>query len=109
MQDEHSHQRARAGASIRLFLGARVSMATVERLAETAEAMRRAAYEGGYQVRWVAPANYHVTLKFLGDAGAAIITAIRDRLEPRLASLPRFDFTAAGVGASRAASRRSAR
>lgn len=84
---------------IRLFLGAQVSMATLEVLAETAEAMRRAAYEGGYQIRWVAPANYHVTLKFLGDASAEIVTAIRDRLEPRLASLPAFEFTARGMGA----------
>jgi 2'-5' RNA ligase len=74
-------------------------MATLELLAETAEAMRRAAYEGGYQVRWVAPANYHITLKFLGDASAEIITALRDRLEPRFASLPGFDVTATGVGA----------
>lgn len=74
-------------------------MTTLELLAETAEALRRVAYEGGYQVRWVAPANYHITLKFLGNAGAEIVTAIRDRLEPRLASLPGFDVTATGVGA----------
>jgi 2'-5' RNA ligase len=74
-------------------------MATLESVAATAEAMRRAAYEGGYQIRWVAPANYHITLKFLGDASPEIVTAIRDHLEPPLASLPSVELTARGVGA----------
>jgi 2'-5' RNA ligase len=97
---ENERPRGNEGARrIRLFFGAQVSMATLESVAATAEAMRRAAYEGGYQIRWVAPANYHITLKFLGDASPEIVTAIRDRLEPRLASLPSFELTARGVGA----------
>jgi RNA 2',3'-cyclic 3'-phosphodiesterase len=100
MENEQGSERPRRPERrIRLFLGAQVSMATLESVAATAEAMRRAAYEGGYQIRWVAPANYHITLKFLGDASPEIVTAIRDRLAPCLASLPCVELTARGVGA----------
>lgn len=95
----HEQSRSRQARQVRLFVGARISMASMESLAETAEAMRRDAYEGGYQIRWVAPANYHITLKFLGSADPEIITAIRDRIEPGLAAVPAFAITAASVGA----------
>jgi RNA 2',3'-cyclic 3'-phosphodiesterase len=84
---------------VRLFLGVPVSMSSLEALAQGAEVMRRAAYEGGFQIRWVRPANYHITLKFLGTHRAEVIAAIRDRLAPRVAEVPRFVVKAAGVGA----------
>ncbi|MEM9492712.1 MAG: RNA 2',3'-cyclic phosphodiesterase, partial [Myxococcota bacterium] len=84
---------------LRLFIGVKVAMASVRALADLAESMRRSAYDAGYQIRWVAPATYHVTLKFLGLAAPEILTALRDRLQPRLAELPAFSFTTTGIGA----------
>lgn len=84
---------------IRLFLGVKVSMATIRALSETAEQLRRAAYEAGYQIRWVAPATYHITLAFLGWTQPEAVELIYDRLQPRLASMPSFEFTTIGLGA----------
>ncbi len=84
---------------IRLFLGVKVSMATVSALAEVAELMRRESYDAGYQIRWVAPATYHVTLKFLGWAQPEVVASIRDQLEPHLATVPSFEVTTVGLGA----------
>lgn len=84
---------------VRLFLGVRISVTALRGLAEVAESLRKAAYDAGYQIRWVAPANYHITLKFLGATAPESIEAIRDRLSPRLVALPGFEFSINGVGA----------
>ena len=76
----------RGEAGARIFVGARVSMATVGELGGTAEMLARRAQQAGLRVKWVAPASYHVTLKFVGwvrrdaaDAiGAAMIQAVAD-------------------------------
>lgn len=83
----------------RLFLGVRLSMDAIRALGELAESLRQAAYDAGFQVRWVAPANYHITLKFLGVTDPEIATALRDRLEPRIREVPRFEFSVSHMGA----------
>lgn len=90
---------SRKHRQIRLFVGVKVSMETVKALAEAAESMRREAYDAGYQIRWVAPASYHITLKFLGWAQPEILTAIGDRLAPRLEELSSFEISTGGLGA----------
>jgi 2'-5' RNA ligase len=67
-------------ASKRLFVGARVSVATANNLSQAVETIARRARDAGADVRWVSPANYHVTLKFLGWTRTEAIDAIRDRL-----------------------------
>lgn len=94
-----THDQRTTGARARLFLGVPVAIKTVESLGETAEAMRRAAYGAGYQIRWVPPANYHVTIAFLGDTQCDIIDAIGDRLTPCIARLAPFEFWVRGFGA----------
>jgi 2'-5' RNA ligase len=68
------------GPGLRLFVGARVAMATVGELGGTAEMLARRAQQAGLRVKWVAPASYHVTLKFIGwvrrDAAEAIGDAV---------------------------------
>lgn len=86
-------------AKPRLFLGAHVSLDTVNALAETAESMRKAAYDAGYQVRWIPPESYHITLKFLGATEPEVANAIRDRLAAALAPISPFEITTRGVGA----------
>jgi len=49
-------------------------------------------------VRWIAPANFHLTLKFLGDVEQTRIEAISAALDERLRPFPRFTINAKGLG-----------
>lgn len=49
-------------------------------------------------VRWVAPVNFHLTLKFLGDIDEALIEPIGAALREQLRLFPRFTINAKGVG-----------
>jgi 2'-5' RNA ligase len=54
--------------------------------------------ERGGDVRWVAPQNLHVTLRFLGQVTEPMVAAIQDGLEPVLRTIAPFEVTAAGLG-----------
>jgi 2'-5' RNA ligase len=60
----------------RLFVGLRVSVATANALGGCAETLARRARDAGVDFRWVAPTNYHMTLKFLGWTGLEAIGAV---------------------------------
>lgn len=49
-------------------------------------------------VRWVAPQNIHLTLKFLGNSKRAQIPLLQDALAQVAARLAPFDLTARGLG-----------
>jgi 2'-5' RNA ligase len=49
-------------------------------------------------VRWVAPTNFHLTLKFLGDVEEAQINRIGATLEEQFHPFPRFTINAKGLG-----------
>lgn len=83
----------------RLFVGARVSIATANNLSQAVETIARRARDGGADVRWVSPANYHVTLKFLGWTRSEAIDAIRDALVAVCATARPFSLTTARLGA----------
>ena len=83
----------------RLFVGLRISLATANALARTVDTLGRRARDGGLDLRWVSPANYHVTLKFLGWTREAALAAVGDALERAVASAPRFTFKATRLGA----------
>ena len=84
--------------SKRLFVGVRVSVATANALAGAAETLARRAKDTGVDVRWVAPMNYHVTLKFLGSTHVATISGVRDTLERATENTPRISFRTARLG-----------
>lgn len=88
-----------AADKVRLFLGVRVALDTVAKLADAVADMRRAASAAEIGVKWVAPASYHVTLKFLGWSRVEAIAALRDRLDRDLAGARGFRFTTVGMGA----------
>jgi RNA 2',3'-cyclic 3'-phosphodiesterase len=87
-------ERAKA---LRLFIGVRVSLATVRALDEAVQAMRRAGERA--RLRWVAPASYHVTLKFLGWARPETAFAVRDRVASVLSGQRAFELETRGLGA----------
>jgi len=90
-----------ASDGARLFVGARVSMATIGELGGTAEMLERRAQQAGLRVRWVAPASYHVTLKFIGWTRRDAIAAIGDAIARAIATdkIPPFAFRTARLGA----------
>jgi RNA 2',3'-cyclic 3'-phosphodiesterase len=83
----------------RLFVGIRVSVQTANALAATAESLQRRARDAGIDVKWVAPANYHATLKFLGFTRDDAIGAVRDALDEALAGIAPLTFRTARLGA----------
>lgn len=83
----------------RLFLAVTLSVGTTRRIADAVARMRPVAERRGLRVAWVAPANLHVTLKFLGWTSAEVVDAVRDRLIAVAAKRRGFDVGARGVGA----------
>ncbi|HLS89020.1 MAG TPA: RNA 2',3'-cyclic phosphodiesterase [Sphingobacteriaceae bacterium] len=50
-------------------------------------------------VRWVAPANYHITLQFFGDVEQPVLAELRSALGESLAGAAAFTVELAGLGA----------
>jgi 2'-5' RNA ligase len=84
-------------SSLRLFIGARVSLATVRALGDVVQAMRQVGT--GVRPRWVAPATYHVTLKFLGWCRPEVVEALRDRVGAALSGVRAVEIECRGLGA----------
>jgi 2'-5' RNA ligase len=83
----------------RLFLGAEISTAAVEDLTELVESMQPTARAEALELRWLPPATYHITLKFLGWSQREVVSAIRDVGTEALRGVKGFDFIVHGVGA----------
>jgi 2'-5' RNA ligase len=83
----------------RLFVGARISVATANTLAGCAETLARRARDAGVDLRWVAPINYHVTLAFLGWTGLEAIGRVCDALEAAATGEGRIAFRTSRLGA----------
>ena len=83
----------------RLFVGVRVSVQTANALAAAAETLHRRAKDARLDVKWVAPANYHVTLKFLGWTREDAVGAVRDALVEAAAGVQPLKFRTARLGA----------
>lgn len=82
----------------RLFVGVRVSVQTANALARCAEQLARRARDANVDVKWVAPANYHVTLKFLGWTRPELVEVLQDRLAAAVAGLAPFKLRTARLG-----------
>jgi len=82
--------------AMRLFIGARVSLATVRALDDAVQAMKSV---DAVRPRWVAPATYHVTLKFLGWSRPEVVEALRDRVGAALAGVRAVEVECRGLGA----------
>jgi len=83
----------------RLFVGARISVATANTLAGCAETLARRANDAGVELRWVAPVNYHVTLAFLGWTGVDAISSVCDAVAAATAGFDRISFRTSRLGA----------
>jgi 2'-5' RNA ligase len=83
----------------RLFVGIRVGVSTANALAAAAETLQRRSRDAGIDVKWVAPVNYHATLKFLGFTRDDAIGAVRDALDEALVGISPLKFRTARLGA----------
>jgi RNA 2',3'-cyclic 3'-phosphodiesterase len=83
----------------RLFVGVRVSVQTANALAQTAESLQRRARDAGIDIKWVAPVNYHATLKFLGWTREDAVGAVIDALTKAVTGVAPFKFRTARLGA----------
>ena len=83
----------------RLFIGIRVSVQTANALTQAAETLQRRCKDARIDPKWVAPVNYHVTLKFLGSTREDAVGAVRDALAAAVVGVEPFKFRTARLGA----------
>jgi len=86
-------------AGRRLFVGVPIATALAEQLAGACESLARRASAQGVALRWVAPASYHLTLKFLGWTRSETIPAITEAIERAVVGVEPFRCKAARLGA----------
>ena len=79
---------------IRAFIAVTLDSKVIDEIADLSEHLTRE-IPG---VRWVAPANFHLTLKFLGGIDETQIGSISGALCERLHLFPRFTINAKGLG-----------
>jgi 2'-5' RNA ligase len=87
--------------SIRAFVAILIDDTTRAALAAEIDRLRAAAP----RVAWVAAANLHFTLKFLGQVDPALVEPLTRRLQAALHDAPAFDLDLAGLGAFPTAAR----
>jgi 2'-5' RNA ligase len=83
-------------AEIRTFIAVRLNERIHRRLELLQEELRGATPPR--MVRWVEPANIHLTLKFLGDVPEARIVEISQAIQTVAAGATPFSFELAGLG-----------
>lgn len=84
---------------MRLFLAVELDDVLRRAAADTARTLAAALDKRGIRrgISWVAPANLHFTLHFLGEVDEPTTRAVVDRVSPPLA-VPPFDLALAGLG-----------
>ena len=80
--------------TIRTFVAVPVGE-EIERTVERVEAALKRSRAG---VKWVKPANVHITLKFLGGVEAGRLSEVSEALGRALEGVPAFDAAVSGVG-----------
>jgi len=79
---------------IRAFIAVEISPTTIARITVAIADLKPKLPA----VRWVAPANFHLTLKFLGDIETHQVDAIGEALERAITLFPRCTINAKGLG-----------
>lgn len=80
---------------MRLFIALNLPEAERDRIHEAAAPLR----EAGFPVRWVKPENFHVTLKFLGDARNEVVPVVEKVIRKVAAQTQVFPLKLSGFGA----------
>jgi 2'-5' RNA ligase len=85
-------------AARRLFLALEPPDPVRRRLASLADELRRAAGRAGEEIRWVPPANVHLTLQFLGAVPEERVAAIEAALGDAAREARPLSLAVRGVG-----------
>jgi 2'-5' RNA ligase len=83
---------------IRCFVALNPSVAVARRVAEEVEKAKAAVNEHA-RVAWVAPANYHLTMRFLGSIEEELVEALEGRLQRVAARHASPELKVGGFGA----------
>lgn len=87
--------------SVRCFWAVRPPEPNLVQVGQLARALKRPLADCGLKVSWVAPAGYHLTLKFLGDVAEGQLGEMTARVGAHLAEVARPaapQLTLAGLG-----------
>ena len=79
---------------IRVFIAVEISPGTINRIASAVANLKHKLPE----VRWTAPANFQLTVKFIGDIETHRADAIADALDRIITLFPRCTINAKGLG-----------
>lgn len=79
---------------LRAFIAVEIDRAVLDRIREATDALRRKIPD----IRWTPPANWHLTLKFLGAIEEKQVDLIGQALERELSLFPRCTINAKGLG-----------
>ncbi len=83
---------AENSASVCLFIGIPLSMRSLKAVANAASDLKERSASSNVDLRWVAPARYHVTVKYLGWAKEGVLPALCDSVGEALAGTKAFDM-----------------
>jgi len=81
----------------RIFTAINISVASVRKLAELQQELRHS-QSSELKIRWVPPANIHLTLKFYGELTPDQVEGAADAARKDAAGIAPFDVTAQGLG-----------
>jgi len=79
---------------IRAFIAVTLDSKVIDKISDVSTRLRPQTTG----VHWVAPTNYHLTLKFLGSIDEASVEPIGAVLREQLSLFPRFSINAKGLG-----------
>ena len=98
-EKEKDSLKEKDSSSVCLFVGIPLSMRSLKAVANAASDLKERSASSNVDLRWVAPARYHVTLKYLGWTKAAAVPAIRDAIGAAVAGHKAFDMRCRELGA----------
>ncbi len=84
---------------IRAFIAVNLPVVVVRRIGDEVAAIKGPIARAGVKVRWVPPANIHLTLKFLGVTREEVVEGIAAALRRGVAARAPFELVARGLGA----------
>jgi 2'-5' RNA ligase len=82
-----------------LFVGIPLSMRSLKAVANAASDLKERSASSDLDLRWVAPARYHVTLKYLGWTKTGALPAVREALGAAVEGHKAFDMRCRELGA----------
>ncbi len=83
----------------RIFLALNFSVAVTRKIADEVERRKAALAEAGFRVAWVAPANLHLTMRFLGSVADELVEGVVGAARKVAARHAPIEARAVGLGA----------